>query len=179
MYWKVRRFYEADNGANGGASAEVQPVTSNGAGEDAVFTPEQQAKIDALIDKAFARGAAKAAKEAEAKALREKQTEAEKLAADRAELEAEKAKIKVQGLFSKEGLLIADDIDSALVGLFATAPDVAESNLAMLKKLINTKVNQEVDKRLKATGASTPISGEKDVTVGDAINGMLRKNIKK
>lgn len=175
MYWKVKRFYEANSGVNGGAGGETLPSTPEGAGEESVFTPEQQAKITALIDKAFARGAAKAAKEAEAKAAREKQTEAERLAADRAELEAEKARLKAQTILSKEGYITGEDSDSALIGLFATAPDAAESNLTALKKLIDAKVNQEVDKRLKGAGTPAPTSGDNSITVSDTINGLFRK----
>ncbi len=124
--------YEAESGGAGGAPA---PEGKDPAGDDkAVFTPEQQAKIDELIGKAFAKGAAKAAKEAEEKAAREKQTEAERLAADRATLETEKAKLKAQALLSKSGYALGDDTDEAMAGLFAAVPDAAEDNIAALKK---------------------------------------------
>lgn len=175
MYWKLKQFLAADDGAGSGAGTPPPTPTdggNSGAGENEVFTPEQQAQIEALINKAYAKGAAKAAKAAE----REKQTEAEKLAADRAELEAEKARLKAQTVLSKEGYVLGDEAtDSALIGLFATAPDAAEGNLAALKKLIDVKVNQEVDKRLRSAGQPAPQSGDKDVTVGDAINGLFRK----
>lgn len=175
MYWRLQRFYAADDGANGGAGGTNPPEPPEGGNDDPVFTPEQQAKIDALIDKAFAKGAAKAAKEAEAKAAREKQTEAERLAADRAELEAEKARLRAETILSKEGFVLGEkETDSALIGLFASAPDATESNLAALKKLIDAKVNQEVDKRLKGAGAPAPKSGEKGHTIGDTINGLFR-----
>ena len=178
MYWKLQRLYAADDGANGGAGTEP-PEGENkpeGEKEEPVFTPEQQAKIDALIDKAFAKGSAKATKEAEAKAAREKQTEAERLAADRAEFEAEKARLKAQAILTKEGYVLGEEeTDSALIGLFALAPDAAEGNLAALKKLIAEKVNQEVDKRLKGAGQPKPQSGDKGATVGDTINGLFRR----
>lgn len=124
--------YEAESGGAGGAPA---PEGKDPAGDDkAVFTPEQQAKIDELIGKAFAKGAAKAAKEAEEKTAREKQTEAERLAADRATLETEKAKLKAQALLSKSGYALGDDTDEAIAGLFAAVPDAAEDNIAALKK---------------------------------------------
>ena len=124
--------YEAESGGAGGAPA---PEEKDPAGDDkAVFTPEQQAKIDELIGKAFAKGAAKAAKEAEEKTAREKQTEAERLAADRAALETEKAKLKAQALLSKSGYALGDDTDEAIAGLFAAVPDAAEDNIAALKK---------------------------------------------
>ena len=124
--------YEAESGGAGGAPA---PEGKDPAGDDkAVFTPEQQAKIDELIGKAFAKGAAKAAKEAEEKTAREKQTEAERLAADRAALETEKAKLKAQALLSKSGYALGDDTDEAIAGLFAAVPDAAEDNIAALKK---------------------------------------------
>lgn len=170
MYWKLTKFYNVDTGADGGQP----PASTNdnsGDGEELPFTPAQQAKIDALIDKAFAKGAARAAKAAE----KDKQTEADKLATDRAELEAEKARFKVQTLLSKEGYILGDDSDTALIGLFATAPDAAESNITALKKLIDAKVNEEVDKRLKSAGQSAPKSGDNSVSVGDAINGLFRK----
>ena len=172
------RFYEADIGTDGGTPPA--PEEPNESGKDkVVFTAEQQAKLDELIDKAFARGAAKAAKEAEEKAAREKQTDEERLAADRAALETEKARFKVQAALSKEGYTVDDDTDSALVGLFAAAPDVIEGNLTALKKLIDAKVNQEVDKRLQGAQQPTPKSGEKDCTVGDIINGTFRKAVAK
>lgn len=165
--------YEAESGGAGGAPAPEG--TKDPAGDDkAVFTPEQQAKIDELIGKAFAKGAAKAAKEAEEKAAREKQTEAERLAADRAALETEKAKLKAHALLSKSGYTLGDDTDEAIAGLFASAPDAAEDNVAALKKLIDAKVKEEVDKRLKGAGQPAPKSGDNDVTVGDAINGLFR-----
>lgn len=170
MYWKFAKFYNADTGAEGG-QPPATPTGNSGDGEEMPFTPAQQAKIDALIDKAFAKGAARAAKAAE----KDKQTEAEKLATDRAELEAEKAKFRVQALLSKEGYVLGDDTDTALIGLFAMAPDAAESNLVALKKLIETRVNQEVDKRLKSAGQPAPRSGDNSVSVGDAINGLFRK----
>lgn len=173
MYKNVRRFYEADNGASGG-TPPVPPDTGAD-GDKAVFTPEQQTKIDALIDKAFAKGAAKAAKEAEEKAAREKQTEAERLAADRAALENEKARLKVQSALSKEGYTVDGDTDSALIGMLAAVPDALEGNIAALKKLIDAKVNQEVDKRLKGAGQPSPQNGNKGETVGDTINGLFRK----
>ena len=174
MYYKFNRFYEADNGVNGGGG--TPPEETHEGGEKAVFTPEQQAKIDMLIDKAFAKGAAKAAKEAEEKAAREKQTEAEKLAADRAAFEAEKARLKVETLLTKEGLMLEGDDNDVLIGLFAATPDAAENNLAAFKKLVERKVNEEVDKRLKGAGQPTPKSGEHSATVGDTINGLFRKN---
>lgn len=165
--------YEAENGGAGGTPAPEG--TKDPTGDDkAVFTPEQQAKIDELIGKAFAKGAAKAAKEAEEKAAREKQTEAERLAADRAALETEKAKLKARALLSKSGYTLGDDTDEAIAGLFASAPDAAEDNVAALKKLIDAKVKEEVDKRLKGAGQPAPKSGDNDVTVGDAINGLFR-----
>ena len=165
--------YEAENGGAGGTPSPEG--TKDPTGDDkAVFTPEQQAKIDELIGKAFAKGAAKAAKEAEEKAAREKQTEAERLAADRAALETEKAKLKAQALLSKSGYALGDDTDEAIAGLFASAPDAAEDNVAALKKLIDAKVKEEVDKRLKGAGQPAPKSGDNDVTVGDAINGLFR-----
>ncbi len=170
MYKYVRWFYEANDGANG-----ATPPDTGADGDKSVFTPEQQAKINALIDKAFAKGAAKAAKEAEEKAAREKQTEAERLAADRAALETEKARLKVQSALSKEGYTLDDDTDSVLIGLFAAAPDAIDGNLAALKKLIDAKVNREVDKRLKGTGQPAPQNGNKGETVGDTINGLFRK----
>ena len=122
--------YEAESGGAGGAPAPEG--TKDPAGDDkAVFTPEQQAKIDELIGKAFAKGAAK---EAEEKAAREKQTEAERLAADRAALETEKAKLKAHALLSKSGYSLGDDTDEAMAGLFAAVPDAAEDNIAALKK---------------------------------------------
>ena len=167
--------YEAESGGAGGAPAPEG--TKDPAGDDkAVFTPEQQAKIDELIGKAFAKGAAKAAKEAEEKAAREKQTEAERLAADRAALETEKAKLKAQALLSKSGYALGDDTDEAIAGLFAAVPDAAEDNIAALKKLIDAKVKEEVDKRLKGAGQPAPKSGDNDVTVGDAINGLFRNH---
>lgn len=180
MYWKVNRFFAADDGATSGGAgsgAGTPPPTptdggNSGEGTNEVFTPEQQAQIEALINKAYAKGAAKAAKAAE----REKQTEAEKLAADRAELEAEKARLKAQTILSKEGYVLGEEeTDSALIGLFAAVPDAADSNIAALKKLIDAKVNQEVDKRLKAAGQPKPQSGDKGGTVGDTINGLFRK----
>lgn len=165
--------YEAENGGAGGTPSPEG--TKDPTGDDkAVFTPEQQAKIDELIGKAFAKGAAKAAKEAEEKAAREKQTEAERLAADRAALETEKAKLKARALLSKSGYALGDDTDEAIAGLFASAPDAAEDNVAALKKLIDAKVKEEVDKRLKGAGQPAPKSGDNDVTVGDAINGLFR-----
>lgn len=165
--------YEAENGGAGGTPAPEG--TKDPSGDDkAVFTQEQQAKIDELIGKAFAKGAAKAAKEAEEKAAREKQTEAERLAADRAALETEKAKLKARALLSKSGYALGDDTDEAIAGLFASAPDAAEDNVAALKKLIDAKVKEEVDKRLKGAGQPAPKSGDNDVTVGDAINGLFR-----
>lgn len=176
MYKKFQRFYEANDGAgaNGGGGTPLD-MAGQGGSEDPVFTPEQQAKISSLIDKAFAKGAAKAAKEAEEKAAREKQTESERIAADRAALEAEKAQIKAQAALSKAGYSVDDDTDSALVGLLAVAPDAVESNIAALKKLIDAKVNQEVDKRLKGAGTAAPQSGKNNVTVSDTINGLFRK----
>lgn len=175
MYKKFQWFYAADDGANGTNGHTPPEPPTQGANEDPVFTPEQQAKIDALIDKAFAKGAAKAAKEAEEKAAREKQTEAERLAADRAALESEKAQIKVQAVLSKAGYTVDDQTDTALIGLFAAAPDAVETNVAALKKLIDAKVNQEVDKRLKGVGTVAPQSGKNEVTVSDTINGLFRK----
>ena len=178
MYWKLRTFFAVDDGA--GSGGETQPPAptedgNSGDGNKELFTPEQQAHIEALINKAYAKGAAKAAKTAE----REKQTEAEKLAAERAELEAEKARLKAQNILSKNGYMLGEDeIDSALVGLFAIEPDAAETNCAALRKLIDAKVNEEVDKRLKGAKQPTPKSGDNGVTVGDAINGLFR-NIKK
>ena len=165
--------YEAENGGAGGTPAPGGDERLGG-DDKAVFTPEQQAKIDELIGKAFAKGAAKAAKEAEEKAAREKQTEAERLAADRAALETEKAKLKARALLSKSGYTLGDDTDEAIAGLFASAPDAAEDNVAALKKLIDAKVKEEVDKRLKGAGQPAPKSGDNDVTVGDAINGLFR-----
>ncbi len=125
--------YEAESGGAGGAPAPEG--TKDPSGDDkAVFTPGQQAKIDERIGKAFAKGAAKAAKEAEEKAAREKQTEAERLAADRAALETEKAKLKAQALLSKSGYALGDDTDETIAGLFAAVPDAAEDNIAALKK---------------------------------------------
>lgn len=166
------RFYEADSGAEGGTPPEGE------SGKDKVaFTPEQQAKLDELIDKAFARGAAKAAKEAkdaEEKAAKEKQTESEKLAAERAALESEKARLKIQAALSKAGYSVDEQTDSALVGLFAAAPEALEGNLAAMKKLIDITVNREVDKRLQGAPQPTPQSGKDGETVGDAINGLFR-----
>ncbi len=172
MYWQFKRYYDADEGdASGG-----NPTPPEGGKDDEpAFTEKQQAKIDALIDKAFAKGAAKAAKEAEEKAAREKQTEAERLAADRAALEAEKARLKVQTVLSKEGFAVDDDTDAAIISLFAAAPDALEGNIAAFKKLINATVNREVDKRLKTTPQPAPTSGGNDVSVGDTINGLFRK----
>ncbi|MCI8459434.1 MAG: hypothetical protein HFE46_07205 [Clostridia bacterium] len=178
MYKKLQRFYAADDGANGGSGGTPPEPPAPTPNEESVFTPEQQAKIDALIDKAFAKGAAKAAKEAEQKAEREKQTEAERLAADRAALKTEKAQLKVQAALAKEGYTVDEETDTALVGLFAVAPDAVESNIAALKKLLDAKVNQEVDKRLKGVGAAAPQSGKNEVTVGDTINSLFRKTTK-
>lgn len=169
MYKTFNRFYEADSGNAGGTPTET------GEGAEITFTPEQQAKIDALIAKSFAKGAAKAAKEAEDKATREKQTEAERLAADRAALETEKARFKVQAALTKEGFTLDDETDSAIVGLFAAAPDALDGNLAALKKLIEAKTNQAVDKRLQSAQQPAPTSGETGATVGDTINGLFRK----
>lgn len=174
MYWKLKKLFAADDGAGaGGATLPPEPNEGGndgnvGEGEKEVFTPEQQAQIESLIKKAYAKGAAKAGKEAK--------TEAEKLAADRAELEAEKARLKAQTVLSKEGYVLGDDeADAALIGLFATAPDAAEGNLAALKKLIDAKVNQEVDKRLKGVVQPAPQSGDRGGTVGDTINGLFRQ----
>lgn len=169
MYKTFNRFYEADSGNAGGAPTET------GEGAEITFTPEQQAKIDALIAKSFAKGAAKAEKDAEEKAAREKQTEAERLAADRAALETEKARFKVQAALTKEGFTLDDETDSAIVGLFAAAPDALDGNLAALKKLIEAKTNQAVDKRLQSAQQPAPTSGETGATVGDTINGLFRK----
>lgn len=174
MYRKfATQFFEADSGV--GTGGEPAPVAETESGEKAAFTPEQQAKIDELIHKAFAKGAARAAKEAE----REKQTEAERLASDRAALETEKARFKVQTELTKAGFTVDDETDSAIVGLFAALPDALEGNLTALKKLIDAKVNQEVDKRLKGTTQPPPQSGEKDATVGDTINGVFRRAVAK
>ena len=180
MYWNwhMQRFFAADDGAgSGGETPPPEPTGGNeGEGAKASFTPEQQAEIEAMINKAYAKGAAKAAKEAEAKAAREKQTEAERLAADRAALENEKARLKAQSILAKEGYVLnEEEADEALIGLFASAPDAAEGNLAALKKLIEAKVNAEVDKRLKAAGQPKPTSGDKGGTVSDTINGLFRK----
>jgi len=168
MYKTFNRFYEADSGNAGGAPTET------GEGTEITFTPEQQAKIDALIAKSFAKGAAKAGKEAEEKAAREKQSEAERLAADRAALETEKARFKVQSVLAKEGFTVDDETDSAIVGLFA-APRAVVVNIAALKKLIEAKTNQAVDKRLQGAKQPAPKSGETGATVGDTINGLFRK----
>lgn len=175
MYWKLQKFFAPDDGTGSGNEPPPPANGNSGEGTPEVFTAEQQAQIEALINKAYAKGAAKAAKTAE----KEKQTEAEKLATERAELEAEKARLKAQNILSKNGYVVGDDeIDSALVGLFAIAQDAAETNCAALKKLIDAKVNEEVDKRLKGAKQPTPKSGDNGVTVGDAINGLFR-NIKK
>ena len=174
MYWnrKLKRLFAQDDGAgSGGETPPPEPNGNSGEIDKEVFTPEQQAQIEALINKAYAKGGAKAAKAAE----RDKQTEAEKIAAERAALEAEKARVKAQAILSKEGYVLGEEeTDSALIGLFATAPDAAESNLAALKKLIDAKVNQEVDKRLKGVGQPKPKSGDKGATIGDTINGLFR-----
>lgn len=171
MYWQFKRFYDADESS---ASGDNPTPPEGNKDDEPAFTEKQQAKIDALIDKAFAKGAAKAAKEAEEKAAREKQTEAERLAADRAALEAEKARLKAQTALSKEGYSVDDETDSAIIGLFAAAPEALEGNVAALKKLIEAKVNKEVDKRLKTTLQPTPASGGNNVSVGDTINGLFR-----
>lgn len=181
MYWNwhMQRFFAEDDGAGSGAGTPPPTPTdggNSGEGEKQTFTPEQQAAIEAMISKAYAKGAAKAAKDAEAKAVREKQTEAEKLAADRAALETEKARLKAQTILTKEGYVLGEEeTDAALIGLFASAPDATEGNLAALKKLIEAKVNAEVDKRLKAAGQPKPKGGDKGDTVGDTINGLFRK----
>lgn len=56
------------------------------------------------------------------------------MAADRAALETEKAKLKAQALLSKSGYALGDDTDEAIAGLFAAVPDAAEDNIAALKK---------------------------------------------
>lgn len=173
MNWKNTRLFDAEGGASGGDGTTTESAGEN----DVVFTPEQQAKVDALIAKSYAKGAAKAAKEAEDKAAREKQTEAERIAADRAALETEKAKFKVQAALTKEGYTVDEETDSALIGLFAAAPDALDGNLAALKKLIDFRVNQEVDKRLQGATQPTPTSGEKDKTVGDTINSVFRRTV--
>lgn len=172
MYWNwhMQRFFAADDGAgSGGETPPPEPTGGNeGEGAKASFTPEQQAEIEAMINKAYAKGAAKASKVVK--------SEAEKLAEDRAALEVEKARIKAQSILTKEGYVLGEEeTDAALIGLFASAPDATEGNLAALKKLIEAKVNAEVDKRLKAAGQPKPKSGDKGNTVGDTINGLLRK----
>jgi hypothetical protein len=170
-----RKFFEAPDDGKGGSDPKADPTPTDGTGKEKVlFSPEQQAKIDDLINAAFAKGAKKAAKQTET----EKLSESELLEKERAELKRQRSILEASALLNKEGFFIADDKDKhndLLAEMLASdEAEAAVKKVAAFKKLIETKVNAEVDNRLRTAKNQPPRAGSGNTTLGDTINNALR-----
>ncbi len=176
-------YFAADGEAGGGEATTTTETT-----EKVVFTPEQQAKIDELISKAFAKGARSGKKDADAQAQQaQEQVQAKdaELQAARDALEQEKASIaKERSLLaatkalSKVGLALEGEDNDLLVGM--VQGDDCESKVATLKKLIDAQVAAEVSRKL-GESARVPGAGKTSTNTdeGKKINDLFRQAIKK
>lgn len=103
-----RQYLQADSGADGGDVTATSDAQADGGATDSgsvEFTAEQQAKIQELISKAFAKGAAKAGKDA-SNGVEEKIAELEgKLA----QAEHEKQIASTAAVMSAKGLVFSGD----------------------------------------------------------------------
>ena len=163
-------YFAADGEAGGGVETTTETT------EKVVFTPEQQAKLDELINKAFAKGARSGKKDADAQAQEQVQAKDAELQAARDALEQEKASIaKERSLIaatralSKAGYVLEGDENDLLIGM--VQGEDCDSKVAALKKLIDEQVTAEVNRRL-ASSAHTPSVGKTSSNGG--INDILR-----
>lgn len=177
------KVYFAPEGEVGGGEATTTTETT----DKVVFTPEQQAKIDELISKAFAKGARSGKKDADAQAQQaQEQVKAkdDELKAARDALEQEKASIaKERSLLSaskalsKVGYVLEGDDNDLLIGM--VVGDDCESKVATLKKLIDAQVASEVSRKL-GESARVPGAGKTSTTnEGSKINDLFRQALKR
>lgn len=174
-----RQYLQADSGADGGDVTATSDAQADGGAADSgsvEFTAEQQAKIQELISKAFAKGAAKAGKDA-SKGIEDKIAELEeKLAL----AEQEKQIAATAAMMSAKGILFSgdkSDVNNAALARILTGKDKEESdgNVALLEALLEARVQAGVDSRLRAGGTTPPPSaGNNAVSINDKIRSALK-----
>ena len=152
------RVYGADTGADSGAGAAQDngaDTTATSAGQaeterEKGFTPEQQAKVDKIIQRAKARIARKAQEKAAASAPpANNATMDERIAA----LELREARLNGRSALDAERLILdgedAQSINQEILSLVAHADEkVAKTRAKAIAQLIERRVQAEVDARL-------------------------------
>lgn len=175
---------EADNGTGDGAPA---PEVENAGNKTVTLTQDE---VDAMIARAIAKGAKKAQKDLEkvqkagenAASGEELSAEAERLRSEREAFEREKMELKAKTMLSGKGMALEDsELNSLVVSMLCDKDEkVAERKLTALEKLIEQRVNTEVDRRLGASSPNLPGTGKNDGN--NSINALLRsaaRNAKK
>jgi hypothetical protein len=184
---QFEQFFNADGGEAGGAGQTDPPKEQTPGADEGQqgakqakpdFTEEQNSHIQKLIDAALAKGAAKAKKDMQ----KESQTGAESLESEKKAIARERSLLKATTLLTKEGFLIDGDdgngFNDLLSAMVADSEDkISAQKLDAVKKLIETQVNKEVDKRLRGAKNSPPDTGSKNSSVGQTINDSLRGTI--
>lgn len=145
--------------------------------EKVTFTAEQQEKINELINKAFAKGAEKAAEQKR----RESLTEAQKLEEERAALQRDRAALKAENLIVREGLTLpagqagAGEVHAALVDMLAVGDDRAlELRVKAIRTLVETLTKKEVDKRLGEAKSGVKQGETREAGIGAMIRAQLQ-----
>lgn len=172
-------YFAADGEVGGGETTTTTETT-----DKVVFTPEQQAKIDELINKAFAKGARSAKKDVDTQAQEQVKAKDEELQAARDALEKEKASIAQERsllaatkALSRVGYVLEGNDNDLLVGM--VQGDDCESKVAALKKLIDAQVASEVSRKL-GESARVPGAGKTSTTnEGSKINDLFRQALKR
>lgn len=185
--WDTRA-YGADTGAGSGAGA----AQDNGADTTATsaeqaeterekgFTPEQQAKVDKIIQRAKARIARKAQERAAASAPPANNgTVDERLAA----LERREAQLNGRSALDAERLLLtgddADAVNREILSLVAHADEkVAKTRARAIAQLIERRVQAEVDARLGQSSV-VPRQNQTNQNIGSTISEQLRRAVRR
>lgn len=182
------RVYGADTGADSGAGAAQDngaDTTATSAGQaeterEKGFTPEQQAKVDKIIQRAKARIARKAQEKAAASAPpANNATMDERIAA----LELREARLNGRSALDAERLILdgedAQSINQEILSLVAHADEkVAKTRAKAIAQLIERRVQAEVDARLGQSRV-VPKQNQTNQNIGSTISDQLRRAVGK